>query len=77
MTKKEFSKALELAKSNKFEIANLSLFDGFALKEFEPVACTLDDIAGLIAWQAICFNALIDNEALNEIWSNRSRFIIV
>ena len=77
MTKKEFSKALELAKSNKFEIANLSLFDGFGLKEFKPVACTLNDVAGLISWQAICFNASIDNEALNEVYKAKAKFIVV
>lgn len=77
MNKQEFSKALELAKNNSYGIANISLFDGFGLPYFKPVACTLNDMAGLISWQCICFNGSLDTEALNEIWNCKKRFIIV
>jgi hypothetical protein len=77
MNKKEFSKALELAKTHSYGIANTGIFLGFGLKEFKQVACTINDIAGLIAYQCFCFNGAIDNDALNEIWVNRSKFVIV
>ena len=77
MNKQEFNKAFELAKNHSYGIANISLFDGFGLKGFEPVACTVNDLAGLIAWQAICFNGQVDNEALTEIWNSKRKFLVV
>jgi hypothetical protein len=77
MNKKEFSKALELAKSHSYGIANTGIFLGFALKEFKQVACTVNDMAGLIAYQCFTFGGSIDNEALNEIWDNRKKFLVV
>jgi len=77
MNKKEFSKALELAKTHEYGIAEISLFNGFALADFKPVVCTMNDIAGLIAWQCFTFGGGIDSEALTEIWNNKRRFILV
>lgn len=78
MTKQEFSNALELANSNKHDITNVNvLFYGFGLKNFEPVTCTLKDIAGLIVYQCKCFNGSLDMEALNEIWKFKRKFIVV
>jgi hypothetical protein len=77
MNKQEFSKALKMAKEHNYGIANISLFDGFGLPNFKPVACTLNDMAGLIAWQCFCLDGSLDNEALNEIWNCKKRFIIV
>lgn len=77
MNKQEFSKALKMAKEHSYGIANLSLFDGFGLPHFKPIACTLNDLAGLISWQCLCFNGSIDTEALNEIWACKKRFVIV
>lgn len=77
MTKKEFSKAIELAKTHTYVSANISLFDGFGWPDFKPVACTLNDLAGLIAWQCLCFNGSTCTEALNEIWACRKKFIVI
>jgi hypothetical protein len=77
MNKAELHTALELAQTHSYGIANISLFDGFALRNFKPIACTINDLAGLIAWQAICFDGSIDSEALNEIYSARKKFLVV
>jgi hypothetical protein len=79
MNKQEFSKALELAKQG--ESASFdemgALFDGFGFKEFQPVACTLKQLAALIVYQCFTFGGTIDTEALNEIWAAKRKFIVV
>jgi hypothetical protein len=81
MSKAEFSRALTLAQSDiPLELAEFmkqTKFDGFACHGFEPVCCTLFEMAQLIAYQTFTFGGTIDNEALNEIWAMRHRFMIV
>ncbi len=77
MNKQEFSKALELAKTHSYGIANTGIFLGFGLKEFKPVVCTINDVAGLIAYQCFCFDGSIDQEALNEVYQAKRKFVVV
>jgi hypothetical protein len=81
MTKAEFSRALALAQSDiPLELAEFmkqTKFDGFAVHGFQPVACTLFEMAQLIAYQSFTFAGTIDQAALDEIWQNRRRFLIV
>jgi hypothetical protein len=81
MSKAEFSRALALAQSDipmdLCEFMKQDKFLGFGLKDFEPVCCTLFEMAQLIAYQTFMFNGGIDGEALNEIWYFRRRFMIV
>lgn len=75
MNKKEFNQAVNLANTD-IGFDGIDLFDGFALREFRPVCCTLRSMASLIKWQALQFNGQFDQEALNEIWACKRKFII-
>lgn len=75
MNKKEFNQAVNLAKTP-IGFDDTELFDGFGLPDFKPVCCTLKAMASLIKWQALQFNGQFDQEALNEIWNCRKRFLI-
>jgi hypothetical protein len=81
MSKAEFSRALALAQSDipldLCEFMKQEKFDGCGFKDFEPVCCTLFEMAQLIAYQTFMFNGSIDGEALTELWSWRHRFLIV
>ena len=60
MTKAEFSRALlRLERMRELETLHFDgteKFDGFGLHDFEPVPCTLDEVARLIGWQCIQLN---------------------
>ena len=78
MTKPELTKAFEIAKSNTELADNLSLFDGFGLKDFQPVYCSLQDVAKLIRWQCQTFGGTWDMNAFQEIAHfGKKKFIIV
>ena len=81
MLKTEFSRALALAQSdepmNLCDFMKTTTFDGFGLNDFEPVPCTLYQMAQLIAYHCVCFDGSIDQEAMDEIWQHRKRFQIV
>ena len=79
MNKKEFNQAVNLAKnwpSGKKEFKDLSIFDGFALRDYKPVCCELEAMASLIRWQALFLIGQFDTDAINEIWQCRKKFII-
>lgn len=79
MNAAEFKSAFALAKTNE-DLSNedISMFDGFALKNFTPIACTERQVAALMRWQARYFNGNWDSEALTEIKNNgRRRFTVV
>lgn len=87
MSKAEFSRAIALMNKMRDE-ETLDLVDfmqsdvfvrfgGFALPDFEPVACSLRDLAKLICYQCLQFNGELDTAALDEIWQSRRRFLIV
>jgi hypothetical protein len=79
MTKAQLSTAITLAQSkDPLTGEDISLFDGFGLKDFKPVTCTLRQLAALVRWQAVNFNGTIDAAALNEIVSaGRHKFDVV
>lgn len=78
MNKIEFKEACTLAiHSNYGTSQNMQIFNGFGLKEYQPIACTLKDMCGLIKWQCLRLNGSVDTEALDEIWSARKKFMIV
>ncbi len=79
MTRHELSEALTLARSGAdLNLDEISLFDGFALRDFAPVVCTVEALAVLVRWQCICFDGSIDHDALNEIATvGRRKFGVV
>jgi len=81
MTRQEFKAAIKLAQVQQEQGADygdLSPFDGFGLKDFQPVTVTLAQVAGLIRWQAGYLCGGWDNEALQEIRGHgRRRFPVV
>ena len=52
-------------------------FDGFGLPDFEPVQCTIEEVAQLIGYQCIQLNGALDQDALRVIWEARRKFHIV
>jgi hypothetical protein len=80
MTTKEFKAAFALAESQEVlpvGFADLGAFDGFALKEFQPVTVTLAHVAALIRYQAGYMSGGFDAEALAEVREcGRRRFVI-
>ena len=83
MTKSEFSRAMGIVQAGReLDLVNwmaggMSLFDGFGLKDFSPVACSLMDMARLICYQCLQFDGEFDKEAVSEIWNHRRRFHII
>jgi len=78
MTKKELKEILEVAKSNVTLDEDLSIFDGYGLKEFKKVYVTKNQVAKLIRWQTFQFNGNIDSKALNDLINIGSKkFIII
>ena len=84
MTRNELSKAVALAQTDvslpKY-IGPQSVdcpFDGFALSDFEPVTCTIRDLAALVRYQCMQLNGELDTTALNEIAEcGKRKFTIV
>lgn len=79
MTKEELKQAVTIAKSSIVLNRDISIFNGFALRDFKPLVVTIDDIAALVRWQAVCIlTGELDTEALNEIAQyGRNRFLVV
>ena len=79
MTKQQLSKALELAESEEaLSDEDIEHFDGFGLKGFAPVTCTLRQLARLVRWQCVRLDLTVDADALHEIATfGRQRFMVV
>jgi len=92
MNKKELKEAVALAdelRANGSPIDGIDCFDGYGLKDFGKVYCSLKQVANLIRWQAgqLFWREDGDNdrfqdgwdwEQINEIGSiGRTKFIIV
>lgn len=78
MTKAEFNQAYKRAEERRDKPYTFTLeFDGFALPDFQPVVCTLDQLADLIRWQSFEFGGGIDASGLAGIWLARRKFIVV
>ena len=78
MRKCDLEAAMAIAQGDE-DLTNedIGLFNGFALPDFEPVACTLRALARLIRWQCIQFNGGVYQVELNTIWACRRRFLVV
>lgn len=78
MTKDQLSQSLALALSDADLSKEDEPFMGFGLPDFQPLVCTIPQVARLIRWQCIRLNGSIDSEALNEIAdAGRKKFQIV
>jgi len=75
----EFKKAFAIAKSGKsLAHINIDCMFGFGLKDFQPVTCTLEQIAYLMKWQALQFNGVWLSEELEIIrQAGKKKFIII
>ena len=71
--------ALAIARSDApLNLADLALFDGFALPGFRPVTCTIEALAMLVRWHCVCLDGSIDGEALQELAEcGRRRFTVL
>ena len=75
----QFNKAFELAKA-RVELLDVDfgLFDGFALQEFEPVTCTIKQVAALMRYQGQYLNGNWNMEKINNIREiGRTKFMVV
>lgn len=75
----DLDRALAIARSDAdLNLADIELFNGFALPDFRPVTCTIEALAVLVRWQCIRFDGSIDGEALQEIATvGRHRFTVL
>ena len=79
MTASQLDVALSIARSDRpLNVADLAIFDGFGLSDFQPITCTMAALAMLVRWQCTCFNGSIDADALQEIAEcGRHRFTVL
>lgn len=86
LSKAEFSRAIEQTRKMldeekidlvRFMKGDMTMFGGFALRDFKPATCTMDQFCHLIAYQTMCFNGTWDQVAMDEIWQARRKFLIV
>ena len=80
----EFKRAVEMAvepresPTNGYHHNMLDSFNGFGLRDFEPVTVTLAHVAELVRYHAMQFNGELNAEALDEIRKyGRQKFIVV
>jgi len=77
MTKAEFKQAVTIAQGNAEIKESINEFDGFGLKSFKAIPCTLNHVARLIRYQAIQLDGCFDLGELETIFINRKKFQIV
>jgi hypothetical protein len=68
MTNAQFTNAIEIAKGN----ADLSAIDteilfGYGLRNFAPVAATVETVAAVIRWECVMLNGEFDSIALDNL----------
>ena len=78
MNKNELQEAFDLAKSDTdLTLHDFDVFFGFGLPDFEPVSCTIQQVARLIRWQCQYLNGQWDMEAFDEIRKHgRKKFLV-
>lgn len=80
MTRDELKQALVLSRQRTgidFAKTNIHIFEGFELRDFEPINVTLTDVADLIRWQALQFDGEFDSEELHMIATEGKRKFLV
>jgi len=71
----DMNEAIRIAKSDAdLDHLSISAFDGFGLKEFEPIECTIEQVAKLIRYQAQYMNGEWDHRAIDEVVMFRNKF---
>lgn len=86
MNRQQLNAAMTLAEDKTFRyidengkhLVDTSIFDGFGLHDFQPVTCTIPQVAALIRWQCFQMNGNIDANALQEIANaGRKKFTVI
>ena len=79
MNRTDLDTALALARSKAdLPTEQIDLFDGFGLRDFRPITCTVEALAALVRWQCVNLDGSIDGEALQEIaTAGRHRFTVL
>lgn len=79
MKAQDLNEAMVIARTDRpLDNADLAIFDGFGLRDFGHVTCTVEALAALVRWQCICFDGSVDAEALQEIATlGRHRFTVL
>ncbi len=85
MTKKQLSTALAMAQNKAIRfidddgkhLEDISHFDGYGLAGFEPIHCTIRQLAFLIRWQCVRSNGTVDADELNNLAAVGSKKFIV
>lgn len=71
----DMNEAIRIAKSDAdLDHLSISAFDGYAMKEFKPIECTIEQVAKLIRYQARYFNGDWDHRAIDEVVMFRHKF---
>ena len=76
MTKPELAKAVKIATDGGGTFENMHVFDGFSLPDFKQVVCTLQDLAGLVKWQAFQFDGTVSLSDIQEIWAAKKKILV-
>ena len=53
MNLKQFQTAFALAKNTDIDLSLNETFDGYGLRDFQPITTTIESVAALIRWQAM------------------------
>lgn len=71
--------ALDIARSDAaLNIEDIGIFDGYGLRGFEPITCTVEALAMLIRWECVQLNGEINAEALAELARvGRHKFTVI
>lgn len=71
----DMNEAIRIAKSDA-DLNHLSIddFEGYGRKEFQPIECTVEQVAKLIRYQAQYFNGDWDHRAIDEVVMFRYKF---
>lgn len=79
MTASQLDTALSIARSDRpLNVADLAIFDGYGLPDFQPVTCTVEALAVLLRGECVCFDSSIDSAALQGIAQRgRHRFTVL
>jgi len=78
MTRQQFDKAMQIAKSTNLENVDDSILDGSGLPGFKPVTVTLQAAAKFIKWHCMYLNGQWGSEELNEMREiSKKRWLIV
>ena len=71
----DMNEAIHIAKSDAdLDHLSISAFDGYGTKGFQPIECTIEQVAKLIRYQAQYMNGEWDHRAIDEVVMFRNNF---